>query len=254
MPDETPTVLPPPPRDWTLQIAELLDINKAVRRVRLAGEGLATLEYVPGQDMAISVEKPAGTMVRRRYTICALDRVAELVDIEVVTHDDGPGALWARNAPVGQAVEVVAPRGKIFLAGDVRRHIFLGDDAAVPAAMAMMDALPPGSAAQALLEVGDADEERDLVAPPGVELTTSWLHRDGREPGSPELLTEAAESVEAAGVREATAQYYVFGEFGVVRTLRARFEDLGVDPARLSTKAYWRRGLDNAPHGEPVKD
>jgi NADPH-dependent ferric siderophore reductase len=252
MPEETANVQPPPARDWALQVAELTDINKSVRRMRLAGEGLATLDYVAGQDMAIAIGNRAGNMVRRRYTICALDRDAELIDIEVLTHGDGPGANWGRTAPIGQNVDVVAPRGKIFLAGDAGTHIFLGDDAAVPAITAMIAALPPGVNAQAVLEVGDGDEERELVAPAGADLTTSWLHRDGLEPGTPELLTAAAGSVDAPA--DGLTQFYVFGEFGVVRALRALFEERGVDPARLSTKAYWRRGLDNAPHGEPVKD
>jgi NADPH-dependent ferric siderophore reductase len=243
----------PPARDWTLHVAELIEINKSVRRVRLAGEGLATFEYLPGQDMTVSIPTAEGDerVVRRRYTICALDQSAELVDIEVVLHGNGPGMRWASTAGPGDSVNVVAPRGKITLAPAADSHLFFGDDAAVPAIMALVGALPPGSSAQVVLEVGDENEERVLTPGGDVEVTTTWLHRFDRAPGSPELLADRAAKVELTTPR---VHAYVFGEFGVTRALRTILEERSLAPEQMSVKPYWRIGLSNAPHGEPIRD
>jgi NADPH-dependent ferric siderophore reductase len=259
----------PPARDWTLHVADLIEINKSVRRVRLAADGLATLEYLPGQDMTVSIPRAEGDerVVHRRYTICGLDESAELVDIEVVLHGDGPGMRWASTAAPGDSVAVVAPRGKITLSPNADSHVFFGDDSAVPAVMALIAALPPGSSAQVVLEVGNEDEERVLTAnglaagaPTGtmasattgdVEVTTTWLHRLDRAPGSPELLADRAAKVE---LTTPIVHAYVFGEFGVTRALRTILEAKGLAPEQMSVKPYWRIGLSNAPHGEPVRD
>lgn len=255
MPEDTTQAPVPAIRDWRLDVARLIDINGAVRRIRLGGPGLGELDYLPGQDMAVSIPTDAGDgsdgVVKRRYTICEVDRVVESVDIEVVLHGDGPGARWARGVMPGQKVEVVAPRGKITLAAAANRHLFIGDDSAIPAIMAMVAALPPGKVAHVLLEVGSEDEERELSSAEGVEVVTSWLHREDREAGSPELLVAATERME---IQSAGAHAYAFGEFGVVRSLRAVLEGKSFAPEQVSAKAYWRLGLRNAPHGEPVKD
>ncbi len=236
-------------RRWRLHVAETAAPTPGTRRIRLAGRELATLDAAPGQDMMFWVEADGGGRVYRRYTVRRLERASGWLDIEVaIGSSDGPGARWARRLVVGDDVDAVGPRGKI---STVRAafHLFVGDESYVPAAFAMLEALPADTPGLAVLEAEDAAEERPVVAGPGA--TVTWVHRGGRGPGDPAMLVDA---VRTAVLPEAGAHAYVGAELqvtaDVVDALRAR----GLRPDEVSAKAYWRRGRANAGHGEPPKD
>jgi NADPH-dependent ferric siderophore reductase len=70
-------------------------------------------------------------------------------------------------------------------------------------------------------------------------------------PGDPAPLFEAVAGVDLpAGVGHA----YVAAEAGVVRGVSRFLTERGLRPDQISGKAYWRRGLPNAEHGEPTKE
>ena len=83
-------------------------------------------------------------------------------------------------------------------------------------------------------------------------LDVRWLHRDGRSvPGDPGPLLEA---VAAVGLPTGVGHAYVAAEAGVVRGVTGVLTERGLGPEQISGKAYWRRGLPNAEHGEPTKE
>jgi NADPH-dependent ferric siderophore reductase len=241
----------PEAREWSLEVASVQDLTPGMRRIRLTGPGLDKLDYLPGQDMAIAVTSPAGEPVRRRYTIRAFDRREGSVDVDFVMHGDGPAARWAALAEAGHPLEVIAPRGKITVAPDATSHLFLGDDSAIPVTAAMIESLPPGSTARALLEVQGPQDEIEIAAPAGVNLSLSWLHRGEAPPGESDALAEA---VAAGGLDAGAGHAYVAGEFGVVNRLRSMLHDRGLTREQVSPKPYWRMGRDNMAHGEPFRD
>jgi NADPH-dependent ferric siderophore reductase len=196
------------------------------------------------------VDASGGRLIRRRYTIRRFDRAALLLDLHAIVHTDGPGARWARRLRPGQTVEAIGPRGKIRLATDAAWHLFIGDDVAVPAMAAMVEALPAGSRAIVLAEVAAAAEELSVAAPAGVDLRWTWLHRDGRAPGDPGGLL----ALLAAGdwPRE-PGHAYVAGEAAAVAALAAALLSRGFAADRIDAKAYWGRGRANASHGEPLR-
>jgi NADPH-dependent ferric siderophore reductase len=116
----------------------------------------------------------------------------------------------------------------------------------------MMESLPSGAVAVALVEIDTPADEQvpDAAAAAAVDLR--WLHRQGQhEPGDPELLVEAAAAVVwPTGGGHA----YVAAEARVVRAVAQTLESRGVGSEQISPKAYWRRGLPNAEHGEPTRD
>ncbi|HEY2791092.1 MAG TPA: siderophore-interacting protein, partial [Micromonosporaceae bacterium] len=124
-----------------LRVVDITDTGSATRVIRLGGPDLAGFAYAPGQDLMILTDTSGGRIIRRRYTIRRSDAVELTVDLQVVTDTGGPGARWARGLAVGDPVEAVGPRGKITIAGGVDRHVFFGDDVAVPAIAAMIEAL-----------------------------------------------------------------------------------------------------------------
>ena len=230
-----------------LEVVDSSPLRPGMQRLVLTAPELAGLQYQPGQDMMLMVAVDGDRPVRRRYTIRALDRERRLLTIDVVRHSGGPGERWVAAARPGDKIEGIGPRGKIFLAPDADWHLFIGDDSALPAYLAMAGAVPAGARALVILEVPGPDAEQD--APAGAEV--AWLHRGGRPAGDPAALAEAAATVALPPGR---GHAYLAGEATVVLRLREALAARGLAPEQISPKAYWGRGRANASHGEPAKD
>jgi NADPH-dependent ferric siderophore reductase len=153
-------------------------------------------------------------VVNRRYTIRKFDAVERAVTIDVSLHGTGPGTDWIAAAHTGDRIDAIGPRGKITLRPEVDWHLFVVDETGLPGALAMLEALPAESAATAPM----------LEAVAGVDLPTGVGHA------------------------------YVAAEAGVVRGVSRFLTERGLRPDQISGKAYWRRGLPNAEHGEPTKE
>ena len=230
-----------------LEVVDSSPLSPGMQRMVLTAPELAGLQYQPGQDMMLMVAVDGDRPVRRRYTIRALDRERRLLTIDVVRHADGPGERWVAAARPGDKIEGIGPRGKIFLNPDADWHLFIGDDSALPAYLAMAGAVPAGARALVILEVPGPDAEQD--APAGAQV--AWLHRDGRPAGDPAVLVEAAGTVALPPGR---GHAYLAGEATVVLRLREALAARGLAAEQISPKAYWGRGRANASHGEPAKD
>ncbi len=187
--------------------------------------------------------------MRRRYTIRALDRDTLTLTLHIVRHGDGPGERWVSTAQPGDRIEGIGPRGKITVSLEADWHLFVGDESAMPAILAMTEALPGDAEATLVIEVPGPDDEQELLAPARTRLT--WLHRLGRPAGDPGLL--AAETAEVE-LGHGAGHAYVFGEASVVLRLREILAGRGLSQEQISPKAYWGLGRANAGHGEPTRD
>jgi len=141
----------------------------------------------------------------------------------------------------------VGPRGKIFLNPDADWHLFLGDDSAIAAILAMLEAIPGGQAGMAYLEVHAPEDEVAFAG--GHSLT--WLYRGEIPAWSSNLLAEAMNSAELPAGR---GHVYTFGEVQVVNAVQRAALASGLANEQVSPKAYWGRGKANANNGEPEKE
>ncbi len=227
-----------------------------VVRVVLGGEGLADFEpeytdsYVkllfppPGAPYAIPFDADDVRArlpreqwpVARTYTVRSWDAVAGELTIDFVVHGDkGVAGPWALAARPGDTLHVLGPGGAYRPAADAGWHLMAGDETALPAIAAALEALPTGARAEVFVEVAGPEEEQDLAVGPGVRVT--WVHR-GAAPG-----TALVAAVLAADLPDGDVHVFVHGEAGAVRELR-RFvrAGLGAPRERMSVSGYWRLG------------
>ncbi|QTD98707.1 siderophore-interacting protein [Streptomyces cyanogenus] len=188
--------------------------------------------------------------VMRSYTLRALRRDPDEVDIDFALHGVGPDAAapagpasrWAARAAAGDRVLLLGPavadnRAIRFRPPeDTGLVVLCADETAVPAATAILESLPAGTRVRAWLEVPHAGDVQDVRTEADAEIT--WLVRHD---GSP----MAVDAVRAARLPD-TGRAYVWlaGESGRVKALRRHFVgERGVDRRRVTFVGYWRRGM-----------
>ena len=236
-------------RKLHFEVTETRELTPHMQRIRLTAPELDGFSYQPGQDIMLLVGVDGRKPVRRRYTIRQLDTDRRLLTLDVVLHGDGPGERWIRAARPGDRIEGIGPRGKIFPSPEADWHLFMGDEAAMPAILAMIEALPGVADATVVIEVPEPADEQDVLA--AARTRVSWLHRLGRLAGDPTALAAEAAEVE---LPPGSGHTYLLGEASVVLRMREILAARGLPPDQVSPKAYWGRGRANAGHGEPAGD
>ncbi|GAB4100595.1 siderophore-interacting protein [Sinomonas halotolerans] len=176
--------------------------------------------------------------VTRTYTVRAFDAAAGELTLDFVVHgDEGLAGPWAAAAQPGDRLVATGPGGAYSPAPDAAWHLFAGDESALPAIGAALEALPADARGLAFLEVGSGEDVIELAAPDGVELR--WLSREGFPAGETLVLAEAvAESTWPDG----TPHVFAHGERGAMKELRAVFKERGVPREQLSLSGYWALG------------
>ena len=185
---------------------------------------------------------PEDLPVRRTYTVRWVDPASQSIAIDFVVHgDEGIAGPWAAAAQPGDLLALSGPGGLYTPSPDPGTvHLLLGDDSALPAIAAVLEALPATARGLALLEVHNASDELPLAAPAGVELR--WLHRAGPgEPAEPGIRLAAA--VQELPQPAEPVAVFAHGERGAMQSIRAVLQDgWGLDRRALSLSAYWARG------------
>jgi NADPH-dependent ferric siderophore reductase len=236
-------------RKLHFEVAGSRQLSPHLQRIELAAPELDGFTYVPGQDIMLLVAAEGRRPVRRRYTIRYIDRPRQVLTVDVVLHGDGPGERWIRSAQPGDRIEGIGPRGKVFPRLDADWHLFMGDEAAMPAISVMTESLPGDCIATLVIEVPAPEDEQEILAP--AKTRVSWLHRLSRPAGDPTALAAEAADVELPA---GDGQAYLMGEASVVLRMREVLKERGMPENRMSPKAYWGRGRANASHGEPARD
>ncbi len=236
-------------RKLHLQVVSSSQLTPHMQRIELTAAELEGFSYLPGQDIMLLVAVDGRRPVRRRYTIRYFDSVSRALTLDVVLHGDGPGERWVRSAQPGDKIEGIGPRGKVFPSPAADWHLFIGDEAALPAILAMTESLPGDCEATLVLEVPDPGDEQELLAP--ARTRVSWLHRLSRPAGDPSVLVAEAREVELPA---GNGQAYLLGEASVVLAMREALAARGLPQDQMSPKAYWGRGRANGGHGEPARD
>ncbi|WP_367040172.1 siderophore-interacting protein [Streptomyces sp. Je 1-332] len=244
------------PKTHVAQVVRTERLTPHMQRVVLGGEGLA--EFAGGDSTDLYVKLLFGAEgvtypepfdiqrireefprdqwpVTRTYTVRSWDpRTRELAVDFVIHGDEGLAGPWAQRVEPGATVRFLGPGGGYTPDAEADWHLLAGDESALPAIAAALEALPEGAKAYAFVEVADADEEQKINS--AAEIT--WLHRGQRPVG--QALVEAVRSLDfPAG----DVQAFVHGEAGFVKELRRHLRmEREVPRERLSISGYWRLG------------
>ena len=227
----------PPMRAWPLTVVDAFDITPRMRRVRLTGEDLEGFSFKPGQDVVLNLPQAGGDPVRRHYTIRTYDPAEQRLEIDFVLHGDSPATRWARAAKLGDEITAQGPRGRTVVNHAADWHLFVGDETCLPGVNAMIESLPAGSRAIAILETWDAAERQTPQARAALDL--EWFNRGGPAvASSPLLIDRLSLFAPPPGLGHA----YIIGETSTVRAIRQGLIAKGFPRERISAEGYWRPG------------
>jgi Siderophore-interacting FAD-binding domain/Siderophore-interacting protein len=147
----------------------------------LDGDGLAEFAPVPFTDGYVNVAiPPAGAPYaapfaldelrslpreqrpfRRRYTVRRWDAAARRLTLEIVVHSDtGAGGPWVAGADQGDALVFTGPAGAYRPDPQADWHLMVGDESALPAIAASLEAVPAGARARVRPRRGGRDAGR----------------------------------------------------------------------------------------------
>ena len=267
------TAVAAPFRFFSLQVVRTERLGPSLVRVSFGGDDLAYF-FSDGCDQSLSLFLPQpGQLepavpyelgdgwwqgwrelpddvraVMRSYTLRALRRGPDEIDIDFVLHEPaGPASRWASLAAPGDRVVLLGPaiadnRAIRFRPPeDADLVVVWGDETAVPAASAILEALPAGTRARVWLEVQHPGDIQDLATDADADVT--WLVRGDSEgvEGSPMALG----ALRDAQLPPAERPYvWIAGEAGQVKALRRHFVgERGFDRRRVTFVGYWRQGL-----------
>ncbi|MFE7630884.1 siderophore-interacting protein [Kocuria sp. NPDC057446] len=161
--------------------------------------------------------------------------------MDFVLHgDDGFAGPWAARAEPGDRIIALGPGGKWTPAPDAAWTLIAADDAAVPAALAVLEALPASARGEVLLEVDSPRDVQPVSAPTG--MAVRWVFRS--EIGGDEVPA-LVRAVRGAGwpAGPEGVQVFAHGEREVMKALREElFTRRRLERDQVSLSGYWARG------------
>ena len=249
------------PDPTSIDLATRLDVHSALGRIVATSPISPSLRQVvigapltlagePGNDVMVRLVTDRGMVVRRRYSVRAVDRERDEITLWVSVDHEGPGSRWALTARPGDEVDLVGPRGKITLDPEADWYLFIGDVSGLGAFYRMAEAVEIPGRVVFIVEIDDPADAVTTSFNEGLGVTGIFVDRAGRAAHDPEGLLRGLAALE---LPPNVGHAYLFGEFAVTRVVAAALEDRGFEPERISRKAFWRSGQENGERGEPDK-
>ncbi len=189
--------------------------------------------------------------VPRRFTVRRWDGVRRELWVDFVVHgESGTAGRWAQQAEPGDLLQLAGPSGGYRPDPEIPAHLFVGDESALPAIAASLEAVPAGAHALVVGLVDGPTGELALESP--ARLSITWLHRSELAVPADRALVAA---VEALALHPGDVQAFVHGDAVETRAVRRHLlGDLGMPRARLSVSPYWRRTFTDESWREVKKD
>lgn len=259
-----PRLMPAQPQLFTASVQRSTRVSPSFQRVTIGGPELAEFDwrgfdhwfrlFLPSPGVALRLPKVSGRSWWPSYLLipeaqrphCANYTVSDFrpeageLDIDVVLHWHegalaGRVAQWASSTQPGDQVGLL-DQGLMFDPPEGSGRVLLAsDETGLPGVLGILAALPADTAGQAFLEVPDAEDIREVSAPPGVELT--WLPRGpGAAPGTQTLAAMAGFSVQPSDYA------YLVGESSLATGARRLLRKAGLPTSQITFSGFWKAG------------
>jgi NADPH-dependent ferric siderophore reductase len=118
-------VFAPPQQELAATVVAHSRVAAHTYHVRLRGESLRHLPYLPGYTVDVQLGGPSAPP--RKYSVWNYEPETGLLDLAVCTFSGGAGAHWVQGLRVGAAVLLRPPRGKLTLLDGYNTYYLLGD-------------------------------------------------------------------------------------------------------------------------------
>jgi NADPH-dependent ferric siderophore reductase len=244
-----------PARTGVAEVTEVALVTPAMARITLGGPALrdffveepgeiVTLLWpAPGRDLVLPTAGwrfPPGVadaQHARNYTVRGWDPETPALAIDFYLHGDaGLASRWATNVRAGDTIGFAGPRTHWTAAPRSDWSLLVADETGLPALAAILETLPAGHRAIAIVEVDDAGERQDLDS--AAEVDVLWVHRDGRPPGTTSLLADA---VAAVALPAGDGRAWGGGEALAMRHVRRHLREArGLPAEAVSVLGYWK--------------
>jgi NADPH-dependent ferric siderophore reductase len=245
---------------WHGQVETREWLTPSMVRMVLGGPGLSGFVMPDATDTYVNLAiRPAGAPydavfdpatvreahpqevwpVRRRYTVRSWDERTGRLTLDFVVHGDaGIAGPWAASVTPGDVLVFEGPGSGYRPDPDAGWHLMVGDESALPAIAASLDAVPSGAKVVVRLVCDGPDHEVPLASPGDLDLR--WLHRTGAA-DDVDLLADAVSDLEFPAGR---VHAFVHGEAQEIRAVRRHLlNDRALDRRDMSCSPYWRRTM-----------
>jgi NADPH-dependent ferric siderophore reductase len=251
------------------EVAAVRAIVPSVVRITLAGPELAGFAslgptdhvkaFFPDPDTgeltaptvgADGLQRPtSGLILSRDITPLGVhmdDDGGATLDLDFVLHgDEGPASAWASRATVGSQLAIGGPRRSRLAPAGIGRLLVIADETALPATRRWLGAVPATVPVTALFDVAD-DSVEGYFEDGADRVDAEWLFRED----GPGQLDEALRSL---GPIDEDTFVFMAGEATTLVPLRRYLRhELGLPADQVSASGYWKRGIVNRDHHEPL--
>jgi NADPH-dependent ferric siderophore reductase len=175
--------------------------------------------------------------IMREYTPRFFDAEKKLLVIDFVIHDAGIATQWASNANIGDRLGVAGPKGSFIIPVEFDWHLLIGDDTALPAIARRLEELPENAQVMVIAEVDNSDDQ--IAFRQTAYTTIHWVYRNGKEPGSADLLIN---KINSAVFPDGDYYAWVACEYSAVKEIRDLLvNERNANPQWIRAASYWKK-------------
>ena len=222
----------------SVRVVSVHRLTELYLRAELAGPGLAEvgLPGEPDEACVFHFPLPEGGFDEhgRWYTLRAVSPDRTRATIDLVRHEGGVGASWARRAAVGDELGVSRANSWFRRPDDARWQVLVGDAAVLPALARIVEESPPGLPTEVVVELpGDA------ALPPMP--AGAMVRREQADAGTSRL----PEIVAGLRLPDGPGYVYLGGEAAATRGARRCLRhERGLAGGEYGVLGYWRRDAE----------